>query len=141
VFEPAREALLEDPTVVPALQAVVEVGLSAEARVLAERALLALSDKKLEMAVEGQKHIMLSYQWDAQGTIQRINESLISRGFVTWFDLTNMKGSTMDASESSWQQPASPFVIPNCDIKAKGHHCSSFQLQMSDCIAHCSTYV
>ena len=23
--------------------------------------------------------------------------SLIARGYVTWFDLTNMKGSTMDA--------------------------------------------
>jgi hypothetical protein len=98
VFEPAREALLQDPTVVPALQAVVEVGLSAEARELAERALLALSDKKLEMAAEGeQKHVMLSYQWDKQVTVKRINESLIRRGYVTWFDLTNMKGSTMDA--------------------------------------------
>jgi len=31
-------------------------------------------------------------QWDAQGTILRVNESLIARGYVTWFDLTNMKG-------------------------------------------------
>jgi hypothetical protein len=31
-------------------------------------------------------------QWDAQATVQRINESLIERGYVTWFDLTNMKG-------------------------------------------------
>ena len=27
----------------------------------------------------------------------RINESLLNRGYQTWFDLTNMKGSTMDA--------------------------------------------
>ena len=40
---------------------------------------------------------MLSYQWDAQGTIHRGNESLMARGYLTWFDLTNMKGSTMDA--------------------------------------------
>ena len=58
----------------------------------------AWSDKKLEMAAEGeQKHVMLSYQWDKQVTVKRINESLIRRGYVTWFDLTNMKGSTMDA--------------------------------------------
>jgi hypothetical protein len=31
-------------------------------------------------------------QWDAQATIVRVNESLIARGYVTWFDLTNMKG-------------------------------------------------
>ena len=26
-----------------------------------------------------------------------MNELLIARGYATWFDLTNMKGSTMDA--------------------------------------------
>jgi hypothetical protein len=62
VYEPAREALLQDPTVLPALRAVAEAGLSAEARELAGAALLALSDKKLEMVMEGQKHVMLSYQ-------------------------------------------------------------------------------
>ena len=36
-------------------------------------------------------------QWNVQATVMRINESLIERGYVTWFDLTNMKGSTMDA--------------------------------------------
>ena len=36
-------------------------------------------------------------QWNVQATIQRLNESLIAREYVTWFDLTNMKGSTMDA--------------------------------------------
>ena len=29
--------------------------------------------------------------------MKRVHESLIERGYVTWFDLTNMKGSTMDA--------------------------------------------
>ena len=38
-----------------------------------------------------------SDQWDVQAIIARLNESLIARGYVTWFDLTNMKGSTMDA--------------------------------------------
>lgn len=36
-------------------------------------------------------------QWDVQPTIQRLNELLLARGYATWFDLTNMKGSTMDA--------------------------------------------
>jgi hypothetical protein len=29
--------------------------------------------------------------------VVRINDSLERRGFITWFDLNNMKGSTMDA--------------------------------------------
>ena len=36
-------------------------------------------------------------QWNVQAIVQRTNKSLIARGYVTWFDLTNMKGSTMDA--------------------------------------------
>ena len=97
VFEPAREALRQDPLVIPALEAVAEAGLSAEARQYAQAALLALNDKELHVHVDGQQHIMLSYQWNKQATVKRINESLIGRGYVTWFDLTNMKGSTMDA--------------------------------------------
>ena len=135
VHEGSREALLRDGFVVPALETVAASGLTQEGRDLAEAALSALSDKKLVMAVEGQKHIMLSCelvgaalhntictemlvaslvhsrtslmhsygyvayadQWDSQATIQCLNEWLIARGYVTWFDLTNMKGSTMDA--------------------------------------------
>ena len=36
-------------------------------------------------------------QWDKQNTIKRVNESLIARGYSTWFDLTNLHGSTIDA--------------------------------------------
>ena len=135
VHEGSREALLRDGSVVPALETVAGSGLTQECRELAAAALSALSDKQLVMAVEGQKHIMLSCelvgaamhsttcthtpvaflvhsctslmhsygyvayadQWDGQATIQRLNEWLIARGYVTWFDLTNMKGSTMDA--------------------------------------------
>ena len=97
VFEAAREPLRQDPSVIPALEAVAEAGLSAEARQYAQAALLALSDKEMCVVAEGQRHIMLSYQWDKQATVQRMNESLIGRGYVTWFDLTNMKGSVMDA--------------------------------------------
>eukprot|EP01046_Picozoa_sp_COSAG06_P001050 COSAG06_NODE_31_length_31488_cov_60.882793_35_plen_433_part_00 len=60
VFEPAREALLEDGSVVPALEAVSAGGLSKEARDLAAAALAALSDRKLQMVMDGQKHVMLS---------------------------------------------------------------------------------
>ena len=140
VHEGSRETLLRDGSVVPALESVAASGLTEAARELASAALTALSDKKLVMAAEGQKHIMLSCelagavvhivhdctvliyrtraggggicftslmysygyvvhadQWDVQATIKRANESLIARGYVTWFDLTNMKGSTMDA--------------------------------------------
>jgi hypothetical protein len=97
VHDASREALLRDGSVVPALHVVAETGLSEAARELAAAALTALSDKKLEVATGGRKHVMLSYQWYHQATIKRVNASLIARGYATWFDLTNMKGSTMDA--------------------------------------------
>jgi hypothetical protein len=40
-------------------------------------------------------------QWNAQATVMRINESLIERGYVTWFDLTNMKGITSALAAAS----------------------------------------
>ena len=40
---------------------------------------------------------MLSYEWAVQPTIIRINESLKRRGYVTWLDVEQMKGSIMDA--------------------------------------------
>ena len=41
--------------------------------------------------------MVLADQWSHQPVIKRLNTSLLARGYVTWFDLTNMKGSTMDA--------------------------------------------
>ena len=35
---------------------------------------------------------MLSYQWEHQTTIARLNSSLLNRGYLTWFDLDNMEG-------------------------------------------------
>ena len=60
VHEGSREAFLRDGSVVPALETVAASGLTQESRELAAAALSALSDKQLVMAVEGQKHIMLS---------------------------------------------------------------------------------
>lgn len=60
VHEESRLALLQDSSVMPALESVAEAGLTAEARELATAALVALRDKKLRMVVEGQKHVMLS---------------------------------------------------------------------------------
>jgi hypothetical protein len=60
MFAPARETLRGDRSVIPALEAVAEGGLSGEARKFAEAALLALSDKELHVDTEGQEHVMLS---------------------------------------------------------------------------------
>ena len=60
MHEDSRSALLHDPSVLPALETVSEMGLTSEARELATAALVALRDKKLHMVVDGQKHVMLS---------------------------------------------------------------------------------
>ena len=62
MYGPAREVLQQDQSVVAALEAVAENGMSAESRQHASAALLALSDKELSVAIDGQKHVMLSYQ-------------------------------------------------------------------------------
>ena len=109
-YPPGKEALLQNSAVVPAMESLAtvssegSVGLSEEAREFARGVLLGLqgsgsgsssgSGSGSEVAC---RHIMLSYQWDVQQTIARLNNSLKARGYSTWFDVDNMKGSVMDA--------------------------------------------
>jgi hypothetical protein len=51
-------------------------------------------------------------QWDAQPCVKRINESLIARGYVTWFDLTNMKGELVSSTASVASNPRIGAVRP-----------------------------
>lgn len=45
-----------------------------------------------ELCCSAKQSLLCTDQWDAQSTVIRINDSLIERGYVTWFDLTHMKG-------------------------------------------------
>ena len=95
-----RDALLQDPTAAEALQQVVAEGWTKEARLSAESALAAMSDRQPDTGgheYRGQKHVMLSYQWDVQETAKRIVAELEMRGYLLWFDLNDMSGSTVDA--------------------------------------------
>jgi hypothetical protein len=73
MFTPGREALLQDPTVAEALQQVAAEGWTEEARMNAESALLAMSDRQPEADHEqqgrDQKHVMASYQWSCQEVV------------------------------------------------------------------------
>ena len=70
MYPAGREALLQDPTVVGALQQVVAEGWTDEVRRSAESALAALSDRQPDVAHAAHhcvhRHVMLSYQWDVQ---------------------------------------------------------------------------
>ena len=60
MFEPGRKALLQDGSVLPALQELAQTGLTQQARDFAEAALVALENKELQVDAKGQKHVMLS---------------------------------------------------------------------------------
>ena len=89
LFEPGKIALAQDAQVMEALHAVSERGMCEEARESARGALLALSDEQPDRLEEvaDRQHVMLSYQWNAQAMIVRINESLQRRMYRTWIDL------------------------------------------------------
>lgn len=91
LYPAGREALLSDASVSVVLETVSTRGMCEQSRNFALAALVTLSGKELDKATGGQKHVMLSYQWDYQATIIRVDKSLQSRGYLTWFDLTNMK--------------------------------------------------
>ena len=110
MFPPGREALLQDPTVAEALQQVVAEGWTDEARLSAESALAAMSDRQpdAEAVDPDQRHVMMSCetasplcsavrwaltalrladQWDVQEIVKRIVNELQARGYTLWFDL------------------------------------------------------
>jgi hypothetical protein len=45
-------------------------------------------------------------QWDVQITIERLVRSLQARGYLAWFDVDMMKGSTVRSTPSTAQYPA-----------------------------------
>ena len=66
LFVDGREALLADPSVVPALETLAKDALSQEAAECAQGALMALGVRQVESTPadggDGPRHIMLSYQ-------------------------------------------------------------------------------
>ena len=101
LFPPGCEALKENEAIIQALSILKDKAWSEEARICAAGALIALMPPEPEPLLDGEeKHVMLSYQWDAQATVKRINDSLIKRGYTTWLDLTHMKGETILANIS-----------------------------------------
>ena len=99
LFEPGKELLEQHPEALDALRSLAESALTQDARLSASSALAAV-----EGPLPGpgptpgdERHVMVSYQWDVQPTIQRLVASLQARGYVVWFDLERMKGSVVDA--------------------------------------------
>jgi hypothetical protein len=107
LFRAGCEALKAHPGVVEALDELAVKGWTEEARQGASGALFELCPERINHKHAGRTgagdgtepdgHVMISYQWDVQDTIQRLVHSLQERGFRVWFDLNNMSGSIMDA--------------------------------------------
>ena len=49
---------------------------------------------------------MLSYNWDHQDVIKRINKALQTRGYMTWIDVEKMQGSTIETMAEAVEQAA-----------------------------------
>lgn len=114
VWEPGRQVLAQAcqrDIFEPALCTVVQSGWSKEAQQLASNALIALEYSGSIGSIDGddsdmvrqqsKQHVMLSYNWEHQGTVKRINMSLQKRGYPTWIDVEKMYGSTVEAMASA----------------------------------------
>ena len=70
-----------------------------------ESALLAMSDRQPEADHEqhahDDKHVMLSYQWDAQEVVKRIVNELQARGYRTWFGAPSLLSLDVSAQGAS----------------------------------------
>eukprot|EP01043_Picozoa_sp_COSAG02_P023040 COSAG02_NODE_1218_length_13814_cov_250.988844_7_plen_559_part_00 len=87
LWEPGRAALLRDPAVTTALDAVAKQGMTEQAKEHARGALIALQGIAKQDGEIVPNHIMLSYNWSDQETIMRVNNSLKRRKYITWIDM------------------------------------------------------
>ena len=55
---------------------------------------------------EAVEHVMLSYNWDHQDVIKRINGALKARDYVVWIDIEKMQGSTVEAMSEAVEECA-----------------------------------
>ena len=88
------------------------MGMTAEARQYASGALFELDEltrrrqRPTQSSTDGDgdettsvvvEHVMLSYNWDHQSVIKRINAALKARDYAVWIDIEKMQGSTVEA--------------------------------------------
>ena len=52
------------------------------------------------------EHVMLSYNWDHQSVIKRINAALQGRKYTVWIDIEKMQGSTVEAMSAAIEDAA-----------------------------------
>lgn len=83
LFDPGRDAMLQNQSIVASLVGVADQGMTAEAKEHARGALIALRGVAEHEDVTA-NHIMLSYNWQDQPTIVRVNASLKRRKYNTW---------------------------------------------------------
>eukprot|EP01048_Picozoa_sp_COSAG05_P010549 COSAG05_NODE_935_length_6533_cov_123.704694_3_plen_1143_part_00 len=101
--------MLAHAGVMTALRQLAEGGMTEEAKQCASSVLFQLDEQVRSTVVATQQriggsvaeHIMLSYNWDHQPTIKRINASLHSHGYTVWIDIEKMQGSTVEAMSAA----------------------------------------
>ena len=49
---------------------------------------------------------MLSYNWDHQSVVKRVNASLQARGYAVWIDIEKMQGSTVEVMSAAVEDAA-----------------------------------
>eukprot|EP01047_Picozoa_sp_COSAG01_P011816 COSAG01_NODE_521_length_15963_cov_76.378530_8_plen_349_part_00 len=52
------------------------------------------------------EHVMLSYNWDHQDVVKRINAALKTRDYTVWIDIEKMQGSTVEAMAEAVEDAA-----------------------------------
>eukprot|EP01048_Picozoa_sp_COSAG05_P004626 COSAG05_NODE_256_length_12752_cov_5.614795_5_plen_1061_part_00 len=52
------------------------------------------------------EHVMLSYSWNHQPVIKRINVALKARGYLVWIDIEKMQGSTVEVMSAAVEEAA-----------------------------------
>ncbi|XP_025084084.1 uncharacterized protein LOC112558098 [Pomacea canaliculata] len=66
-------------------------------------------------------HIMISYQWDAQGIMSKVKDMLMQAGYKVWMDVEHMTGSTLEAMALAVERAAVVLVCMSEKYKSSAN--------------------
>ncbi|CAF4797410.1 unnamed protein product [Rotaria sp. Silwood1] len=75
------------------------------------------------MTLDGEKHVMLSYNWNSQALVSKIHDILIDEGIKVWMDINGGMGDNINISMAEGVENATVvccFMTPDYQ---KSHNC------------------
>ena len=148
LFPPGRDMLARQGATMEALHSLDDgkaTSFTEQSKLTAHGAIIAVEGRVREPepetdgehSIDVDKHIMVSYQWAHQRTVERIVRTLQLRSYLVWFDLDLMKGNTMVGLVLFVFDSATSVVAFSTPHSLACKSLLSFQERKARCVQQC----